>query len=117
MSNAFTLDDLRAEIEQKYAPLVFRAGDEEFSLRPILRLSKTAREAVISRLKELDEAGEDADEDTTVGAMKYVLEVVTDRGQGRRLVEVLGDELVLLSTLMEKWMEATQVGEAKDSPS
>lgn len=118
MSN-FTIDDLRAEIEREYAPLRFQVGAEEFVLKSLLRTDKKVREAVIARLEALEAAhnGDDTvDEDAALASVRYVLESVTEGGRGYRLSEHLGDDLLLCMKLLEKWTEATQPGERKDSP-
>jgi hypothetical protein len=118
MSNVFTLDDLNNEIEKKYAPLVFQAGDQEFTLVSLLRVPKKVRAEVQSRLEALNSSADDADtvdEDETIATLQFVLSSVTKDNKGRALVRILGDDLVKYSTLMEKWQEATQPGEASSS--
>lgn len=117
MTNAFTLDDLNAAIESKYAPFHFHAGDQQFKLRQILRLDRSERLVVSDELKSLDGINEDnMDEDKILGIVEKVLSIVTDDGKGPQLVELLGHDLVRVQTLMEKWIEVTSVGEASPSP-
>lgn len=115
MSNVFTLDDLNAEIEKKYAPFIFKAGDQEFTLVSLLRVDKKVRKAVQDRLAELNDGKDENDtvsEDDTVATIEFVLSSVTQDNKGRALIRLLGGELVKLSTLMEVWKEQTQPGEA-----
>jgi len=117
MTNAFTLDDLNAAIETKYAPFYFRAGDETFVLRQVLRLDKSERLTVNNELKELEGVTEaNMDEDKILAIVERVLSTVTDNGKGDALVELLGHDLVRVQTLMEKWIEVTSPGEASPSP-
>lgn len=117
MTNAFTLDDLNAAIESKYAPFYFHAGDERFVLRQVLRLSATERSLVTGVLKELDSIGEDnVDEAQVLRNMERVLSIVTDNAKGPHLVDLLGHDLIRVQMLLEKWIEVTSAGEASPSP-
>lgn len=120
MSNIFTLDQLNDEIERKYAPLVFQAGDQEFTLLSLLRVAKKVRAEVQARLEALSKSSdsdETVSEEDTLSTLQFVLSSVTKDNKGRALVRVLGDDLVKYTTLMAKWQEATQPGEASSSPS
>lgn len=120
MSNTFTLEALREEIEKKYAPLVFKDGDKEFVLQSLMMVPKEVRAAVQERLETLTESkdeNETVSEDDTLEALKFVLSSVTKDKKGPALLRVLGNELIYYSALMEKWSEATQPGEASSSPS
>jgi hypothetical protein len=114
MSNSFTIEDLEAAIEHEYAPLSFVAGGETFVLRSLLRIGKKAREEVKVKLESMD--GEDVSEDDQVEAMRTVFRHVTADNKGVKLLRILGDDLLLLMKLLERWSEATQPGEASDSP-
>jgi hypothetical protein len=122
MGNVFDLDSLREEIEREYAPFVLQAGEQEFTLQSLLRVPRKVRDAVIERLKTLDTKEgkdvevDDLDEDGTVEAIQFILSSVTKDNKGRGLIKVLGDDMVLLMKIMQKWQEATQPGEAQDSP-
>ena len=114
--NVFTLEDLDAAIEKEYAPFKFRAGDEDFVLRSLLRVDKKQRDAVIAKLTELEDLGENADEDTALATVQFILKAVCADNKGTKLVKVLGDDLLRCMKLMTRWTEATQPGEATDSP-
>jgi hypothetical protein len=127
-NNVFTLEALDEEIERTYAPLKFQAGDDEFVLVSLLRVDGKVRKDVMAKLEELDKAEEpvydaegnvvpgEFDEDSTIEALQFILSSVTRDRKGNKLVRVLGPNLVRLMTLLKKWQEATQPGEAQDSP-
>lgn len=120
MSNIFTIEDLKAEIETRYAPLVFKVGDQEFTLQSLLMVDEKVRAEVQNRLKSLTESADDKQEVSeadTIEVLKFVLSSVTRDRKGAALCRALGNSLVMYSTLMEKWQEATQPGEASNSPS
>lgn len=117
MGNVFTLESLHEELEREYAPLRFQADGTEYVLRSVLRIDKKDRDAVMEQLKELETEGDEVDEDKALAAVKFVLKTVTSDRKGERLVKLLGDDLLACMKLMEKWTEATQPGEAQDSPS
>ncbi|WP_190821959.1 phage tail assembly protein [Saccharopolyspora pogona] len=114
--NVFTLDDLDAAIEREYAPLTFQAAGEEFVLRSLLRVEKKRRDAVIAKLKELDDAGDDIDEDLALSTVQFILKSVTADDRGTKLLKALGDDLLRFMRLLSMWSEATQPGEATASP-
>jgi hypothetical protein len=114
--NVFTLADLDAAIEREYAPLKFQAGDEEFVLRSLLRVEKKQRDAVIAKLKELEDQGDDIDEDTALTTVQFILKTVCADAKGTKLLKTVGDDLLRCMKLLTLWTEATQPGEATDSP-
>lgn len=115
--NVFTLEDLDAAIEREYAPLRFQAGGEEFVLRSLLRVEKKKRDAVVAKLKELDEHGEDVDEEVALATVQLILKTVCADGKGDKLLKVVGNDLLRCMKLLTLWTEATQPGEAQGSPS
>lgn len=117
--NAFTLEDLDREIERKYAPVQFRANDEDFVLVSLLRVDKKVRKEVMERLEGLDKSDneeDEFDEDKTVAELEFILSAVTRDKKGAKLVRALNHDMLRLMTLMKKWQEATQPGEAQGSP-
>ncbi|MDA3643780.1 phage tail assembly protein [Saccharopolyspora indica] len=122
MSNEFTLESLQEEIEREYAPLVFKAAGEEFVLRSLLRVPKKDREKVIAAMTALDNERENADEDDTVSedtaveTVELIIKTVTADGKGTKLVKLLGGDVLVLMKVLQKWTEATQPGEAQNSP-
>lgn len=115
MTNLFTLEDLHAAVEKEYAPMKFVAGEEEFVFRSLLRIEKTKRNQVKEKLEEFDAQGDDLDEDDALATVQFVLTTVVDGNKATKLKRVLGDDLLVWMTLMTKWAEATQPGEASDS--
>lgn len=112
MSNAFTLDDLNAAIEQKYAPFVFKHGREKFTLQQVLRLPKNAREIVKAQLQMLEDKKDDLNEDEVLAILKAIIENVMDGEKADRLFEILDDDLVKVTVLFEEWVKTSQPGEA-----
>lgn len=115
--NVFTLEDIDAAIEREYAPLRFQAGGEEFVLRSLLRVEKTKRDAVIEKLKEMDDQSNDVDEATALATVQLILKSVCADNKGTKLLKVVGDDLLRCMKLLARWTEATQPGEAPGSPS
>lgn len=118
MSNVFTLDDLNEAITNKYAPLVFQAGDQEFTLQSLIRIPSKVRVEVEKKLDDLGKSKDENDtvsEDQTLDTFKFVVSSVTKDNKGRALVRLLGDDLAKYIVLIEKWQEATQPGEAPSS--
>lgn len=112
MSNAFTLDDLNAALEKKYAPFVFQSGRQKFVFTQILRLSKEHRLIVRAQLEALEEKKSDLSEDEILALLKAVLDYVVQDDKSDALMEVLGNDLVKLTVLFENWIESSHVGEA-----
>ena len=120
MGNVFTLESMEEELEREFAPLTFQAQDETYVLRNLLRINKKDRQEVVEAIKGIESSKEDGSEiseDDAVAAMNLVFRKVTADGKGAKLVKLLGDDLPKLMKLMERWTEATQPGEAQDSPS
>lgn len=116
-----TLDQLRSDIEAKYAPVVIEVGEHKVTLVQVLRLPKETRKALMDqeRNREKSSDGEDSfDEDGTVEHLRNVLRLVaTDREEVEVLLGEVGDDLVLLSEIVNAWREGTQAGEASSSAS
>jgi KaiC/GvpD/RAD55 family RecA-like ATPase len=135
MSEVFNLDSIREELENKYAPFKLQIDDETYVLQSLLRISKERRAKVIEAMKsmksdedpvdgeeksdEVDLASDDYDEDEVLAAVKTILAAVVKgpEGRGQAMVDSLGSDLLLHMSLLEKWKEITQPGEAQDSPS
>lgn len=124
MSNIFTLDSMREEIEREFAPFqVEMPGGKLLTLRNILRVPKKNRETVYEYLDQISEAQKD--EEDSLGSTEksaqialQILPLVADNEKlGRQLVEQIEDDLALTLRVFSKWMEGTQVGEAAPSQS
>lgn len=121
-NNAFSLDDIRRELESKYAPFEFTVDEETFVLPSLLRVPKAVRSEVKEIFESMgattDENGEvaldnpDADEDVIVEKIKCVLALVTENGRGEALKNVLPDDMLLVTEVLKKWQDVTQAGEA-----
>ena len=127
MSNVFDLDSIREELDKEFAPAIFKKGNKEFVLRNLMRVGKKDRTQIITLMKELqttqgdNESVEDIDDPEEIERLQdllaELLSIVTADGQGPSLVEAVGDDIQMLSKVMEYWQEATDAGEAEDSPS
>jgi hypothetical protein len=126
MSNTFSLDDLRAEVENEFQPVVITVSDgTEVSLRNLLRLPKKDRDAVMRLVTDLqdlndtvaDENGEAGaeDADRLVDTASQILALVADNG--KKLIKELDGDLTLTMRVLEKWMASTSSGKAPQSAS
>lgn len=123
MSNVFTLDSMREEIEKEFAPCQINLADGKVvTLRNLLRVPKKNREEVYTLLDELAEA-QKSDEDESTGsllateksaqiALKIFPLVADSEKLGRQLVESIEEDLALTLRVFSAWMEGTQAGEA-----
>jgi hypothetical protein len=118
MSKVFTLESMKEEIEREFAPVVFEAEGQKFVLKSLLRVDKKVRDEVMEKLQALDKKKDDEfDEDEVFDTVRFLIKAVTDERKGAALVRLVGDDILLAMKLLEKWTEATQPGEAQDSPS
>lgn len=133
MTNVFTLDAIRAEAKKKYEPVLIGLSDEvTVELKPLLKLGKKAREAVVEAVKEMedipeiDEDDEDADELVDEYSV-LICEVVAKvfrliATSPRKLIAELDAEeepqirAELYAAVLRTWMKETQLGEAAPSP-
>lgn len=123
MPNSFTLEDLRDDLDKEFAPLKITVGGEEFVLQNLLRVGEKSRKAVRDALKDIedvdpDEAKEKSleDVDRMVGTLELILRTVTAKGKGDKLVAAIDGDVMLAMKVVELWSEATQPGEAQNSP-
>ena len=121
MGNVFTLAAIREEADKKFAPLEIQGEKDTYVLRSLLRVSKEDRSAIMAKMKEMEnlrsaeEEGE-IDEDQIIDLVQSIIKVVTADRKGAALCREIGNDLVENTVLLEKWQEATQPGEASDSP-
>jgi hypothetical protein len=116
--SSYTLDDIRAELDVKYAPVVIDVGGDELKLRPVLRLPKEDRSVVFRIMKTTEDNEMESAEDLDA-MLATLIELLTVVSEGHRaaLVESLvGDDLALALKLMELYNGSTQPGEASSSP-
>jgi len=122
MSNIFTLDSIREEIEKEFAPCQFELSDgKTVTLRNLLRVPKNKREQVYGLLDELsaiqksDVEGLVATEKSAEVALQILPLVADSEKLGRQLVESIEEDLALTLRVFSRWMDGTQAGEAEDS--
>ncbi len=107
----FTLDNLRASLDEKYAPVVI----DGIELKPILRMSSADRTTVSGFLQEL--TGEkDLTPEETFELVRKLIRCAAGE-QGPKLVDDIGDDLALAMNIVELWIGSTQPGEASSSQS
>lgn len=111
MTNAFTLDDLNNALVTKYAPFVFSAGKAKYTLKQVLALPKEKREVVKSQLKVLEDTKNELEEEEILAILKAVIQNVCDDDVDK-LFNLLDNDLVRVSILVEQWVGVTQAGEA-----
>jgi hypothetical protein len=113
----FTLDDIRAEAERRYAPTVVELSDgTNCTLENILNLDDKTSNKVEKALKDLSATGEDDDKD--VGSIREsatTLLTLIGGKNGAKLVEELDGNLARIMIVIEHWTSSTQVGEASPS--
>lgn len=117
MSNVFTLDSMREEADNEFAPMKVEVGADTVSLRSILRLNKKNRETVMGLLRDMnseEKSGGLEDIDRIVGSIEKVIELVADNP--KPLLKAADGDFAILKNILESWVEATQVGEAENSP-
>jgi hypothetical protein len=122
MSNVFTLDSMRDEIEREFAPFQISVAGEVLTLRNLLRVPKNSRDEVYGLLDELSELQENTDEGTLAAteksaqiALKIIPLVADNKKLAKLLVENIEDDLALTLRLFNVWMEATQAPNSEGS--
>ncbi|WP_158881992.1 phage tail assembly protein [Amycolatopsis anabasis] len=123
MTNSFSLDDLREDLDREFAPCTLTLGGEEIVLRNLMRLPEKERTEVLGALKEVEaldieseEAQTEEDLNKMSAALDRVLGTVAAEGKGKKLVQAIGGDVLLGMKVLERWTEATQPGEAQNSP-
>ena len=124
MSNIFTLDSMREEIEKEFAPFQLTIEGKTLTLRNLLRVPKKHREEVYALLDELasvsdkdDEGSLSSTEKSAQIALKILPLVADNEKLANILVANIEDDLALTLRVFSKWMAATQAGEAEGSQS
>jgi len=117
MSNVYSLADLKSELEKEFAPLELQVGKSTIVVRNVMRLNKAERAQVLAAVKAFDSADDnDTDADDVFDALRTILRTCAANGKGDALVDAIGDDLALAMKIMNLWTEATQPGEASNSP-
>ena len=109
----FSLSELRAEVERKYAPTIVENGSDRFELQNLLQLPEKRRDQVIELVESIEEDTEEGHNLTEQLKVFEKIVVFTERnGRGQELLDLLGDNTAMVFELVTKWLEASQVGEA-----
>ena len=111
MSNVFSLDSLREEVEKEFKPLQLEIGTKTVTLSNLMRLPKLKREKVLALMKELENE-EKLKIDLESIAVNILVEVSDNPTVLRK---ALADQLALAMKVLNLWMEGTQSGEAESS--
>src|SRR5690606_41363831 len=62
MTNSYSLDDLKRDLDREFAPVTIQVGDDSVVLRNLMRVNKKDRDAVLEALNELDKFDPEQDE-------------------------------------------------------
>ncbi|AIG78466.1 Hypothetical protein AJAP_28140 [Amycolatopsis japonica] len=122
MTNTYSLDSLKADLDKEFAPLKLEVAGEELVLRNLMRVGEKDREAVLGALKAVEALNIDEEntspEDISVLArhIETILVIVTANGKGQKLADAVNGDVALSMRIVELWVEATQPGEAENSP-
>lgn len=116
MSNVYSLADLKADIDREFAPLEIDLGKGTVVLRNVLRLNSDERSIVVDAIKTFSGDNENEDVNALFEAIRTVLKTVAKDNKGETLVNLIGDDLALAMKIINLWTEATQPGEASNSP-
>lgn len=123
MTDSYSLENLKADLDRQFAPLALEAGGQKLVLQNLLRLGEKDRAAVMAALAEVEDSGDSvdgsgsvADLDRLSAAVTTVLRTVTADGKGDKLIASLAGDVMLAMKVIELWAEATQPGEAQNSP-
>ncbi len=113
MSNSYSLDDLRADLDSVYAPVIV----DGVTLRSLMRLNKDEREQVLVSFQKTQTSDTSTPEgmNSMIEGITEIIAVVGGKG-GPGLVKKIGDDVALAVKIMELWTEATNPGEASNSP-
>lgn len=120
MSNVFTLDSLREEVEKKFTPVKITLSDgSDVLLRSVLRLDKDARKAVVKALEEVNglEDTEESPEayEAVVEGISRIFNSIADKPQ-KLLREIdnadIQVKLHMMTKILSLWVKETQLGEA-----
>lgn len=117
----FTLDQLKADVEKNYASLTIEIGeDDKIELRNILRIPPEGRDKITDKLDELEKVQEQEDTpqkellERTTTIAREILSLAAGK-RGADLLAILGDDDALVMTVMGRWTDGTELGEAESS--
>jgi hypothetical protein len=110
--SAYTLDDIRAAAEKKYASTDITVGDTTVTLVNVLRLPKEKRDVFTSLQEEMDSEDKDEDVDQAAKLADLLRLVAKNEKDADVLLDAIGDDLALLATIFEMYAKGTESGEA-----
>ncbi len=117
----YSLDQLRNDVEKKYQDFSIEIGpDHVVRFRSPMRLKKDERTELKNLFKMYQEFQDNTDDDSALDNADMMQEMLRDqlrlvaenKKSVEELLEAIGDDLAMLSELLEQYNEATQVGEA-----
>lgn len=114
MATSFNLNDLRNELDTEFGPVEIMVGKDKVTLKNMMRLGKEQRQSVQDSIQILQD-NPDVPVEEIQGNVSNVFMAVADNGAA--LVQAIGDDLTLAMKILTHWTEATQPGEAPNSPS
>lgn len=112
---SYTLEDIIAAANAKYASTDITVGDTVCVLRNPLRLNADERAELVAFQATLDASTEDEDLDQEAVLRDVIRLVAATPHQAGVLLEAIGGDLAVLVSTVEKYMGATQAGEASPS--
>lgn len=116
-----TLDQIKADVSARYEPVVIDlGGGNSVTLTQALRLPKDKRRKIMKLQKsvnELDQSADDALDKIVDGIGAIIRTAATKASEANALLASVGDDLAVLTMILEKYGEATQLPEASPSPS
>lgn len=111
MSNVFSLDSLREEVEKEFKPLQLEIGTKTVTLSNLMRLPKLKREKVLALMKELEN-----EEKLKIDLESISVNILVEVSDNPTVLrKALADQLALAMKVLNLWMESTQTGEAESS--
>ncbi|AWY06008.1 tail assembly chaperone [Rhodococcus phage Rasputin] len=114
MSNTYSLDQLRSDLDKEFAPVVIRVDGEDLVLRNVLRCGETERNAVLDKLAEFEDHGDSTEDAEAVKrsleVIREVLTIIVKDGKGQKLVDALDGDAALTMSVFSKWQAEAQVG-------
>lgn len=114
----YTLSDLRAEVERKYAPTIIEGEYTTYTLLNMLQIPGKRQDRVmeiIDGVQEMDASGEDVSIKDQLAMFKELICLAEKDERGERLLDELGENTALIMEIATNWMESSQVGEAEAS--
>ncbi|AEV52147.1 RGL3 [Rhodococcus phage RGL3] len=115
MSNTYSLDQLKADLDKEFAPVVIQVDGEGLVLRNVLRCNDGERDTIFDLLAEFEALEESEKEDAATVRRSFelireLLEVIVKDGKGKKLVDALGGDAALTMSVFNKWQTEAQVG-------